>query len=380
MTSPYLGMHGSFMPTQQQQQQQAPPSLFPVAGPSFAQHQQQQQQQAQVQAQQQAQQQAAQQAAQARQQQLQRQQSQQLAQQQAAATQQLQHQQQQQAAALQAQHARQTQQQQQHQQQRSTPNNGPLRVSPAAQYPTPAAAAAPGNNAGTLPASRSSASLGLPRTSPIPLSSTASSTSPSARPSPTGTTWLSGPEPCRSRDPRIGPPARPSAHACSRDPARLRRPPSRHRKLAMGAPDAATLHRPPPAKRARMFEDPLDYDDPESPPDIAMAAPTVDPVAVKRAKNTDAARRSRLKKVKRMEALETRVTELEEENKALTLKLAVGENERANWAAKEAELKARITYLEDKLFSAAAAAAASAASHAAPDGPMSPRGTGGRPN
>lgn len=76
-----------------------------------------------------------------------------------------------------------------------------------------------------------------------------------------------------------------------------------------------------------------------------------DPIALKRAKNTDAARRSRLKKMKKMEQLEHRVQELEDENKSLTLRLAVMENDKRNADDKEKELKNRIEFLEAKLFS-----------------------------
>ncbi|KAJ3056572.1 hypothetical protein HK097_005969 [Rhizophlyctis rosea] len=55
-------------------------------------------------------------------------------------------------------------------------------------------------------------------------------------------------------------------------------------------------------------------------------------VAAKRAKNTEAARRSRMRKVMRMESLEDRIRELEEENEALRMRLescgcGVGEDE-----------------------------------------------------
>ncbi|KAG0252102.1 hypothetical protein BG011_007199 [Mortierella polycephala] len=49
-----------------------------------------------------------------------------------------------------------------------------------------------------------------------------------------------------------------------------------------------------------------------------------DEVLAKRAKNTDAARRSRLKKMMRLETLETKVAELETANTGLTMKVAVG--------------------------------------------------------
>ncbi|KAF9179049.1 hypothetical protein BGZ51_007278 [Haplosporangium sp. Z 767] len=80
-----------------------------------------------------------------------------------------------------------------------------------------------------------------------------------------------------------------------------------------------------------------------------------DEVLAKRAKNTDAARRSRLKKVMRLETLETKVAELEAANAGLTMKVAVLETEKNAHLAKEAEQSARIAQLEAKLAEAHAA-------------------------
>lgn len=70
----------------------------------------------------------------------------------------------------------------------------------------------------------------------------------------------------------------------------------------------------------------------------------------RRAKNTDAARRSRLKKVVRLECLETKVSGLESTNQTLSTKVAVLETERNSHLVKEAEQMARIAQLEAKLI------------------------------
>ncbi|KAF9090195.1 hypothetical protein BGX29_009256 [Mortierella sp. GBA35] len=72
----------------------------------------------------------------------------------------------------------------------------------------------------------------------------------------------------------------------------------------------------------------------------------------RRAKNTDAARRSRLKKVVRLEGLETKVAGLESTNQTLSTKVAVLETERNSHLVKEAEQMARIAQLEAKLIEA----------------------------
>ena len=60
-----------------------------------------------------------------------------------------------------------------------------------------------------------------------------------------------------------------------------------------------------------------------------------DLVALKRQRNTDAARRSRQRKALKMDSLEKRVMDLEAENERLRLRAAVAESERANIEAKE---------------------------------------------
>ncbi|KAF9926012.1 hypothetical protein FBU30_004305 [Linnemannia zychae] len=75
-------------------------------------------------------------------------------------------------------------------------------------------------------------------------------------------------------------------------------------------------------------------------------------VLARRAKNTDAARRSRLKKVIRLEGLEAKVSGLEATNQGLSTKVAVLEAERNSHLVKEAEQMARIAQLEAKLVEA----------------------------
>lgn len=77
-----------------------------------------------------------------------------------------------------------------------------------------------------------------------------------------------------------------------------------------------------------------------------------DEAAVKRQKNTDAARRSRLKKVMRMESLENRVAELERMNSQLLLRSAVLDSEKAGLEAKAHAAEQRIHSLEQQLIEA----------------------------
>ncbi|KAG0205144.1 hypothetical protein BGX28_003185 [Mortierella sp. GBA30] len=81
----------------------------------------------------------------------------------------------------------------------------------------------------------------------------------------------------------------------------------------------------------------------------------MDEVIAKRAKNTDAARRSRLKKLIKLEGLEAKVADLEAANTRLTMKVAVLETEKNGHLVKEAEQSARIAQLEAKLAEAHAA-------------------------
>jgi hypothetical protein len=75
----------------------------------------------------------------------------------------------------------------------------------------------------------------------------------------------------------------------------------------------------------------------------------MDEVALKRAKNTDAARRSRHKKLVKMEGLEQRVAELEVENSMFEAKLNEVELERSLLADKDHMQQARIQELETML-------------------------------
>ncbi|KAG0070849.1 hypothetical protein BGZ92_004370 [Podila epicladia] len=78
-------------------------------------------------------------------------------------------------------------------------------------------------------------------------------------------------------------------------------------------------------------------------------------VVAKRAKNTDAARRSRLKKLIRLEGLEAKVSDLETANSDLSMKIAILETEKSGFVSKEAEQMARIEQLEAQLAEAHAA-------------------------
>ncbi|CAG8533309.1 2363_t:CDS:2, partial [Acaulospora colombiana] len=60
-------------------------------------------------------------------------------------------------------------------------------------------------------------------------------------------------------------------------------------------------------------------------------------LAIKRAKNTDAARRSRLRKVMKMESLEKQVSELKDDNNELQTRIAVLESEKKGLEEKNAE-------------------------------------------
>jgi len=72
-------------------------------------------------------------------------------------------------------------------------------------------------------------------------------------------------------------------------------------------------------------------------------------LAIKRAKNTDAARRSRLRKVLKMESLEREVSELSTAKNDLEKRIAVLESENKNLLEKNAEKDARVRRLEQQL-------------------------------
>lgn len=77
-----------------------------------------------------------------------------------------------------------------------------------------------------------------------------------------------------------------------------------------------------------------------------------DEIALKRQKNTDAARRSRLKKLVKMETLEQQVSELEADNSKLNTRVAVLESEKNGLEAKERSLEERVRNLEAQLAEA----------------------------
>ncbi|CAG8596395.1 4659_t:CDS:2 [Ambispora leptoticha] len=77
-----------------------------------------------------------------------------------------------------------------------------------------------------------------------------------------------------------------------------------------------------------------------------------DEIAIKRMKNTEAARRSRLRKAQRMEALEQEISELKSENSRLQTRVAVLESEKASLREKSLEKDARVRQLEQQLSEA----------------------------
>jgi len=75
-------------------------------------------------------------------------------------------------------------------------------------------------------------------------------------------------------------------------------------------------------------------------------------LALKRQKNTEAARRSRMRKVLKMETLENHVKRLEGENKNLSIRLAMLESNRIEWESKEKKLIDKRKDLEEQLAEA----------------------------
>lgn len=72
-------------------------------------------------------------------------------------------------------------------------------------------------------------------------------------------------------------------------------------------------------------------------------------IAIKRQRNTDAARRSRLRKALKLQSLEHEVTELKSENKALAGQVSTLEARQVEFASREKSLKGRIQELERQL-------------------------------
>lgn len=101
---------------------------------------------------------------------------------------------------------------------------------------------------------------------------------------------------------------------------------------------AATTLKTQPKSRKRSATTPVDADQDEA--------------SIKRQKNTDAARRSRLKKVMRMETLESRVADLERMNSQLLLRSAVLDSEKTGLEAKAVAYEQRIHSLEQQLAEA----------------------------
>lgn len=84
----------------------------------------------------------------------------------------------------------------------------------------------------------------------------------------------------------------------------------------------------------------------------SSSAADQDEIAQKRQKNTDAARRSRLKKLVKMEQLEQKVSDLETDNHLLTTRIAVLESEKSGLQMKDVSLEERIRVLEAQLSEA----------------------------
>ncbi|KAJ3040498.1 hypothetical protein HDV00_010807 [Rhizophlyctis rosea] len=72
-------------------------------------------------------------------------------------------------------------------------------------------------------------------------------------------------------------------------------------------------------------------------------------LANKRRRNTEAARRSRERKQQKVATLEDQVRKLETDNQTLSFRIAVMDNERAQWDAREQELRERCAMLEGQL-------------------------------
>ncbi|KAG9296438.1 hypothetical protein G9A89_015030 [Geosiphon pyriformis] len=77
-----------------------------------------------------------------------------------------------------------------------------------------------------------------------------------------------------------------------------------------------------------------------------------DEIAIKRMKNTEAARRSRLRKAQKMESLEQEISELKTENSRLQTRVAVLESEKTSLREKSIEKDARVRQLEQQLSEA----------------------------
>lgn len=71
--------------------------------------------------------------------------------------------------------------------------------------------------------------------------------------------------------------------------------------------------------------------------------------AIKRQKNTESARRSRKRKQETLQSLESKISELQQSNSSLSLKVAVLESERKIWIKREDEFESRVQMLQNQL-------------------------------
>lgn len=79
------------------------------------------------------------------------------------------------------------------------------------------------------------------------------------------------------------------------------------------------------------------------------AASDTDAVLRKRMKNTEAARRSRQRKIEKIDTLEHQVSDLERDKSELSLRVMLLENERKSFRQREQDLAARVADLEKQL-------------------------------
>ncbi|KAJ1946383.1 hypothetical protein FBU59_002042 [Linderina macrospora] len=113
------------------------------------------------------------------------------------------------------------------------------------------------------------------------------------------------------------------------------------------APAAADAAVEPAAKKAKKSAKKESSEEPEEDNDDSL-----DAAALKRKKNTDAARRSRMRKILRIETLEGRVSELESENESLAQKVAEMEKARELAEQREREMALRLKQFESQFSSA----------------------------
>ncbi|KAI8332276.1 hypothetical protein BC941DRAFT_133656 [Chlamydoabsidia padenii] len=134
-------------------------------------------------------------------------------------------------------------------------------------------------------------------------------------------------------------------------PTPLPRPPTPPLTLTPDAINPSYINKTPVApidmsQRINSKKRPLEPSGIHTPPE------SLDPVALKRMKNTDAARRSRLRKVMKMEGLESRINELEKQNEQLILQVAEMEKQRDLAKMKESSQGEKVLALETELAQA----------------------------